>query len=371
MSARILIVVTHLLGTGHLSRALTLGRAFAEAGHSVHIVSGGFPAPHLDATGMILHQLPPLRAQGTDFTNLRGADGHVADDAYRRKRQDKLLQVLAKVDPDVLITELFPFGRRNLKDEFRALLEATSDKTRVFCSIRDILAPPSKPSKATFAEDIIAQHYDGVLVHADPDVIELSRSWPVTDSLAAKLKYTGFVAPAVPDMQRQKSGILVSAGGGDVGLPLFHAALQAARQDTRPWHVLVGGANAAEQVAHLKTLASETVTVEQARTDFRDLLARAEASVSLCGYNTAMDVLQTGAPTVFVPFDAGGEKEQALRASALADLPGIEVVHAQDLSGAALLRALDRAVEAPARDTDRFRFEGAAETVRICLEGLA
>ena len=48
------------------------------------------------------------------------------------------------------------------------------------------------------------------------------------------------------------------------------------------------------------------------------MLYHAAASVSLCGYNTALDVLQSGVPAVLVPFDNGGEVEQSLRAEALA-----------------------------------------------------
>ena len=47
MSARVMIVVTHLLGIGHLNRALTLARAFRGKGASVRLVSGGMPVAHL------------------------------------------------------------------------------------------------------------------------------------------------------------------------------------------------------------------------------------------------------------------------------------------------------------------------------------
>lgn len=70
-----LIVVTHLLGTGHLSRALTLGRAFEAAGHDVTIASGGMPAPQLDQSGVTMLQLPPVRSDGTNFTRLLDATG--------------------------------------------------------------------------------------------------------------------------------------------------------------------------------------------------------------------------------------------------------------------------------------------------------
>ena len=70
MSHRILIVVTHLLGTGHLARALVLARAFAEAGDKATLVSGGMPVPHLAAEDVDLVQLPPVRSDGTNFARL-------------------------------------------------------------------------------------------------------------------------------------------------------------------------------------------------------------------------------------------------------------------------------------------------------------
>ncbi len=75
---KVLIVVTHLLGTGHLSRALTLARAFVAAGHRARVVSGGMPAPQFVSDGIELEQLPPLRSDGTDFSRLLDAEGAVA-----------------------------------------------------------------------------------------------------------------------------------------------------------------------------------------------------------------------------------------------------------------------------------------------------
>ena len=73
---KVMIVVTHLLGSGHLARALTLGRAMQKAGQEVHIVSGGLPAPLLDRGEITLTQLPPVRSDGTDFARLLDAEGN-------------------------------------------------------------------------------------------------------------------------------------------------------------------------------------------------------------------------------------------------------------------------------------------------------
>ncbi|MEM6371675.1 MAG: glycosyltransferase [Pseudomonadota bacterium] len=365
---KVMIVVTHLLGTGHLARALTLGRAFGAAGHKVTVVSGGALVPHFETGGLDFVQLPVLRANGTDFTTLLGSSGTPVSARYLEARQEKLLATLNACAPDVIITELFPFGRRILRAEFRALLgaaDARPVRPLILSSIRDILAPPSKPEKAVFADILVAQYYDGVLVHADADLVRLERSWPVSDTLAPALHYTGFVAPPAPTETGADTGlILVSAGGGSVGMRMFEAAMDAAylMADDR-WLFLVGGDD--DRRLQLAAKVPPHVRVEPPRPDFRTLLMGASASVSMCGYNTALDVLQTGVPSVFVPFDDGGEVEQGLRAEALAALNGIRVLEQARLSGPALAKALEAVRGQSARPARRVGMNGAGRTVEI------
>lgn len=368
---KVMIVVTHLLGTGHLSRALTLGRAFAAAGDAVTVVSGGMPAPQLDAAGLRLVQLPPLRSDGTNFTRLLGDTGDEAGERLFASRQGALLNALSETAPGILITELFPFGRRVLRAEFLALLKAARALPRrpvILCSIRDILAPPSKPAKVARADEIVSDHYDAVLVHSDPHTTPLSVSWPVSDRLEPKLRYTGYVAPvpAGPHPERAGEGeILVSAGGGAVGLPIFRTTCQAARlMPDRRWRLLVGGGS--DRLAAVRDMSPPgNVTIEPPRADFRQMLHHAAASVSMCGYNTALDLLQAGTPSVLIPFDDGKEVEQGLRAQALATLPGVEVVRSADLTPERLAQAVSRAVDAPRRDTSGLSCDGGTRTVAI------
>ncbi|MEM6758681.1 MAG: glycosyltransferase [Pseudomonadota bacterium] len=363
---RVMIVVTHLLGTGHLSRALTLAHAFGDSGHQVTVVSGGRRVPHLDITGVNFVQLPSLASDGTNFSRLLTADGVPADTTFMTDRQSALVEAFRSVDPHVLITELFPFGRRNLRNEIIALLNATPNTCRVFASVRDILAPPSSPQKVEFAEDVITEFYDGVLLHADPNVITLNKSWPVTDKLAGKLHYTGFVAPAPRPMTVQRDGpVVVSVGGGTVGAEIFEAALDAARKLTELKWLFVVGDDALRQ--DLDARAPQNVVVEGLRQDFRELLTTARASVSMCGYNTALDVLQSGVPAVLVPFDDGGEVEQTLRANALKHLPAIHVITKNDLRPATLGQALtDVLQETRAPQTDGM--DGAKTSVHLVTE---
>lgn len=375
---KVLIAVTHLLGTGHLSRALTLARAFAREGHEVVVLSGGMPAEHLDRDGIALVQLPPLASDGVDFTKLLTELGVEADAAHLAKRQTMMVKAVEDMAPDVVITELFPFGRRSLSSEFEALLEAAKSLPQpalVLASVRDILAPPSKAAKAARAREVIKQYYDGILVHADPDLTKLDLSWPLTSDVTAMLRYTGYVAPPAPQPHPENVGageIVVSAGGGSVGQALFECAIKVAKRSPLRWRLLVGGGNAEARIAALKTLADDPmIKIEPVRSDFRQMLHHVTASVSMCGYNTALDVLQTGVPAVFVPFDDGGEVEQTLRARALSVQSGIEVLTATDLTPQSLMAEVKRVASKGRRSPSGLRMDGAAESVRIAQSMLA
>ncbi|MGC5780990.1 glycosyltransferase [Methylobacterium sp. NFXW15] len=365
---RILIAVTHLLGAGHLTRAAALARAFAAAGHETVLVSGGHPAPLVRLDGVRLVQLPPLRIEGFDFGRLIGPDGEAAGAELFAARRDALLAALDETAPDAVITELFPLGRRGLAAEFLALVEAARARVPrplILSSVRDILVAPDRPSKVDESHERIAALYDAVLVHGDPALVPLDASWPVDARLADKLRYTGYVdegGPQPPTAERK--GILVAAGSSAAGLQLFHAAAEAAR--LRPdleWRLLVGHGIPDETLAAL-TGSLPPGTVMRARPDYRALLAQASVSISQCGYNTAVDLLITDTPAVLVPFEAGRETEQRLRAERLAALGRVRIVSEREVSAQTLLAAIiDCDEPVPARRA--IAFDGGTRTVAI------
>ncbi|MCJ2123042.1 glycosyltransferase [Methylobacterium sp. J-077] len=372
---RVLIVVTHLLGAGHLTRAAALGRAFAAAGHEVLLVTGGVPAPMVRLGDVRLVQLPPLHVAGTDFARPLGPDGLPAEAALFARRRALLLDTLAEFAPDAVITELFPFGRRALADEFLALVEAAHARRRrplVLASVRDILVASAKPERIAQAHARVARLYDAVLVHGDPALVPLEASWPLDAGTAEKLRYTGYVdegSPAHPAATR--AGVLVAAGSGPAGLGLLRAAAEAARlRPSLGWLILAGhGVPESELSAIGRGLPAGTI--ERARPDYRLLLAGAALSVSQCGYNTAIDLLATATPAVLVPFAAGGETEQRLRAECLAARGLARVLPEAELTAESLLRTVDAQLSAPAPGPHGIDLGGAARTVAIVVEILA
>ncbi|MBX2885879.1 MAG: hypothetical protein KTR32_38335 [Granulosicoccus sp.] len=374
---RILIVVTHLLGAGHLRRSLNLAQAFQRADHEVALVSGGIPIPQFRADGVSVLQLPPVQSDGVSFQRLLKADGHVVTKGYLESRKTRLIELLGKQSPDILITELFPFGRRILKAEFEDLLYNASlltDKPIVLASIRDILSSPSTTAKAMETDRLVHKYYDAVLVHSDQNTTALDLSWPVTTEMSGKLRYTGYVSQPLSETCTTSGGpkeVVVSAGGGSVGGRLYEVALAAASLTKKlSWRILVGGSNAETEIKRLKAKfpSSHAVTIEPAREDFRQLLLNAECSVSMCGYNTAVDLLQTGTPGVLVPFDAGGETEQRLRADSLSERMAYKTILSHELTPEILIQSIEDVRRVGRFQSSQVKFDGAAESVRIAEE---
>lgn len=368
---RVFFHVQHLLGIGHLRRAALVSRALAAAGFSVDLVVGGLPVPDLDIGAATLEQLPPMRIGRGGFHDLVDADGHPVDEAWKARRRDRLLALLAARRPDILITEAFPFGRRQMRFELLPLLDAASacvPRPLIACSVRDILKTDRKPGRAEETLGHIARSYEAVLVHGDPAFARLEETFPEATGFAQKLHYTGMVvdraAAGVPGARE----VIVSAGGGAVGERLLEAAI-AARALTQaadlPWRLLAGPNLGAAAFAALRSRAPAGVAVERYRKDFPGLLAGCAVSVSQAGYNTVGDLLVAGARAVLVPFDDGGENEQPVRAGKLAARGLVQVVASCDLSPARLAAAIDRALAGPPLSAAGFDLGGADGTAAI------
>ena len=147
---KVLFYVQHLLGIGHVKRAATLARAMTAKGLEVTVVSGGDDVPVLDSSGMTFVQLPSVRANDRSFDGLVDADGNPVDDALKEERTQKLLDIFNEIQPNVLMIELYPFGRRQLRFELIPLLEAANKanpRPHIVSSVRDILVEKNKPHR--------------------------------------------------------------------------------------------------------------------------------------------------------------------------------------------------------------------------------
>lgn len=353
--------VQHLLGIGHLKRAATIAQALRATGFEVTLASGGAPVE-----GIPVLQLPPA-ASDASFRNLLDEYGKPVDEAWKARRRELLLRAYRASKADALIVELFPFGRRQMRFELIPLLEQAASRL-VVCSVRDILEP--KPAREEEALARFERYFDRLLVHGDPRVAPFGRSFSRAQPLEGRLYYTGYVAQEVAANENAGADeVLISAGGGAVGRKLVETAiraraLSALRNST--WRILAG-VNAKE----VETLRIDGVIVERARSDFTQRLRNCVVSVSQAGYNTVVETLQAGARSVLVPFAGGGESEQTLRATLLAQRGLVNMLEEDALSPAALAAAIDRAAAAPRPAPGAIDLSGARRSAELLREWLA
>lgn len=379
MAGRVFFYVQHLLGIGHLVRALAIARCMDEAGLKVDLVSGGMPVPGfnngLDLGSVNLIQLSPVRSGPGGFHDLVDKTGARIDAAWKATRRDRLLALFRDRAPDALVIEAYPFGRRQMTFELAPLLDtahARRPRPVIVASVRDILQVSRKPERDPETAATVNARFDHVMVHGDPKLVRLEDSFTRAGEIADKLCYTGMVATSRPgtmgETDEDKGEVVVSVGGGAFGRELLFGAMQArplTRLGDAPWRFITGPNLAVSDFASLAADTSAVITVERHRDDFQDLLARCRVSVSHCGYNTAVDVLGAGCRSVMVPYSVGGETEQTARATRLAGRGLIQMVEDRRLTPETLSRAIDAALDITPVSAPGIDLDGAAESARL------
>src|SRR4051794_22676403 len=104
---RLLFYCQHALGLGHLVRSWTIAAALADD-FDVALLSGGaLPAGVPPPPRVRIIELPP------------NSSAAAASD-----RRDAILDAFHALSPEVLVIELFPFGRKKFAGELLPLLDA-------------------------------------------------------------------------------------------------------------------------------------------------------------------------------------------------------------------------------------------------------
>lgn len=364
MIGSVMFYVQHLLGIGHFRRALLIADALAREGIKVTLVSGGEPVAGLAcAPAVRIVQLPTIRARDASFRELIDATGRLVDDHLRNLRRGALLRTLSEAQPDAILIEAFPFGRRAFRFELDALVGTTRSRRPrplVLCSLRDIVVIRDDQKRRREIVDRVRADFDFVLVHGDPAFISLEASFPATPEISDRLIYTGYIggadtsdgARAAPgsDEMAGSDEVVVSVGGGAVGAHLLTTALETRRRGLLAeftWRLLAGPNLPDQQFQALASSLPKGVILERYRQEFPQILRRCRVSVSQAGYNTILDILAARTAAVVVPFASEHETEQSLRAERLAARGVLEVVHERELSPERLAGAIDRAISRP------------------------
>jgi predicted glycosyltransferase len=323
MKPALLFYCHHSVGLGHLMRSYALTEALSERFRVVLLAGGDLPEGIDPPRGVEIVALPPLGVNGGAFGS--GDPRYTTDHAWE-VRSARITCTLDELRPAVVLVELFPFGRAKFARELIPLLaRAKALGATTACSLRDILVSTRENQQAhdDRAARIANAHLDMILVHCDPRFARLEETFKPSVELEVPVHYTGFVARANGRPRARGEHIVVSAGGGRVGRSLLEEAIKAS--NGRPMRAIAGPLMPDSDYEALRRLAPPNVELLRSVPDLASELSRARASISQCGYNTALDLLRTQVPALVVPYATPEEDEQTRRARRLEELGALKV----------------------------------------------
>lgn len=304
---KILFYCQHQLGIGHLVRSLNIIQQLLVS-FEVTLIQGGTDIGlSIKHKNLKHHFLTPLQMKSytQEFYSPKGLS---VEETWLKRSEE--IKEIADNFFDIVITELFPLGRKAFKKEIIEMLDLVKVKNpSVFigASLRDILVDPPEPESI----EIINLYYQKLFIHSDKELCPLDSRF---DELREKFHYTGFITSEkkYPN-QKEKKTVLVSIGGGAVGHHFVEKCIQAAR-DLNEYHFtfILGVNSPKEFLEKCHQMKYENIEFIDFVTDLELRMSKAEYSINMGGYNTLMNVLLTQTKSLAFPYDENFEQEKRI-----------------------------------------------------------
>jgi predicted glycosyltransferase len=350
---RLMFYCQHILGIGHLIRSMEIVKGLTPD-FEICFINGGeviqdFPIP----PHVTMVNLPAIKTD-SEFRELYVPEGFETAESLMEIRKQQMLDEVERFRPDILMVELFPFGRRRFSTELIPVIEAAKAiNTKVVCSLRDIVV--TKQDRTRHEEKIcqlMNQYFDLLLVHGDPQFMPLETSFSRIQDLHCPVYYTGYVTQQLPvadlqsvepDLEDQQvhdsqPSIVVSVGGGRFGhelldcVSLTSAILEV--QIPHHIHMFTGPFSPDPVFERMQAMANQrkNLTVKRYTPHLIDYMRHADLSISMAGYNTTMNVLVTGVRSMLLPFTGNDDQEQRMRCERLQELGIVSVIEPANLT---------------------------------------
>ncbi|MEO0842075.1 MAG: glycosyltransferase [Cyanobacteria bacterium J06643_5] len=348
---KLLFYCQHILGMGHLVRSMEIVRGLM-SDFQVCFLNGGQIIKEFNIPdGIEVVNLPAIKTDA-EFKQLMPVDSNLSLAEIQEIRKNKLLQVADEFKPDVLMVELFPFGRGKFSFELIPLLEklqASEKPVKIVSSLRDIVVTKTNQEKyENKVCRLMNQYFDMLLIHGDKNFVPLDESFSRVKDIQSQTKYTGYVVqkpklnPELTEEYKniigsEKPLILVSVGGGRFGHELIDCVIASAeileQKIPHQIQIFTGPFAPEEKVQAWQKLAENksNLRVNRYTRNLLSYMQKADLSISMSGYNTTLNVMTTGVRAMILPFKGNNDQEQRIRAGKLDSLGVVKMLDESDL----------------------------------------
>lgn len=363
---------------GHLQRSIEVARKLSETMDVTILVDDEGPVLVNVPQFVHLKSLPalPVDPDSNVFAFERSAQFKESIVA----RRDLILAMFERLKPSVVVIDNFPFNQHRLRGEVLPLIERAHNgvygESLVVCTTDGIMVDESTggEDRADKAAKLLDKYFDLVIVQSDPVFARLEEFFKPQDTMRTPLYHTGFVVPEHNDVPLEgddvRDAILVSAGDGRYGGVLFRAAVEAQSVlwpvSQRPMKIVAGPRLPEDEWRELlvRTKGMDGVIVTRLVDDLRAEMAWSRCSVSQCGYNTALNVITTQTPSLFIPCQDSQRREQIVRAQRLVYWGGGRLLMPHHLNTASLIHEINQLLQFQPRRI-RFDTDGATNAVNL------
>lgn len=346
---RIILYSHDTLGFGHLRRNMLLASALKDCPQAPDILlisgmreAGAFAMPP-DVDCLTL----PAYAKSADG-HYRARDLGIGLTALRDMRAATIRAAVEKFQPDLMIVDNVPRGAQfELDSTLRALRKSGS--TRVVLGLRDIVDKPAVMRQQWLRQrnfEALHDFYSDIWIYGDPSVYATATEYGLGPELSAMASYTGYLDQAErlgskAAFQARKSllgedprpYVLCTVGGGRDGVALSEAFAKARMPAGHRGILITGTQMAAADCRRIRRDAATRpdMTVVDFVPEPVGVVSGAAATVSMCGYNTACEVMSLGIKALIVP-RVRPRVEQLIRAEQLERLGLASLMHPDSLS---------------------------------------
>ncbi len=341
----------YVYGIGHFVRATELANGLSNI-FEVYLFNGGDPVPNFVVPESVsIIQLPAIfKEENSEY--LMPVDHSITLQECFHKRENIIHKAVKEIEPDILITEHFPFGLL-FEAEVISLIskvKKANPNSKIVSSVRDVIESSAGGSKDEHICQLINRWYDMVLVHGDERFIALSSSFPEIVKINVPIFHTGYVVRPIPPASERKTlpTVLASVGGGRIGNELLDALIdshQSIRGKRKHELILFSGAfeklfnQQREKVSSLQSADISIHTFDSQ--NYLNCLSKASLIISLGGYNSIIESFSARKKMlIYQRKFAGANKEQEMRIRMFEKTGLLDVIKPEDLQAENLSRLI-------------------------------
>lgn len=375
MSKRIFFYSHDTVGLGHIRRTQKIANQLAGNDRSILIACASPVASTY------------LSEEGIEYLNLPGFTKLMTGDYIPRNlnlpiqefvdlRSSILLSAVMNFRPDVVIVDKEPLG---VKQELRPALQYIREvlpETHTICGFRDILDDNETVCKEWEKRETAAaleELYDTIFVYGQKEIYDYSSEYScVTDKIADRIKYTGYVNPktnrepgAMPSLlfPHKKPLVTITMGGGGDGdevietvLDLVQAELCAAKFNLL---LLTGPFVQREIMKKAKAVEKDFACFRTVRfvNNTEKIFQNSDLVVTMGGYNTMCELVALKKYPLVIP-RVVPRVEQLIRAKVFHERGLCEFIDPRELTAPLLSIKIEEMLEESPQPKANFATDG-------------